>query len=79
MLNFDASKFARQFKYYYESKIFFSILSRCLSKYLLKNNYIDTSVQKGGIPGFPGCLEHTWVVIQILREAREGRGDLAVL
>ena len=62
-----------------ESKIFFSILSRHLSKYLLKNNYIDTSVQKGGIPGFPGCLEHTGVVTQILREAREGKGDLAVL
>ena len=62
-----------------ESKIFFSILLRHLSKYLLKNNYIDTSVWKGGIPGFPGCLEHTGVVTQILREAREGNGDLAVL
>ena len=62
-----------------ESKIFFSILSRRLCKYLLKNNYIDTSVQKGGIPGFPGCLGHTGVVTQTLREAREGRGDLAVL
>ena len=61
-----------------ESKIFFSILSRRLSKYLLKNNYIDTLVQKGGIPGFPGCLEHTGVFTQILREAREGKGDLAV-
>ena len=45
----------------------------------MKNNYIDTSVQKGGIPGFPGFLKHTGVVTQILREAREGRGDLAVL
>ena len=43
----------------------------------MKNNYIDTSVQKGGIPGFPGCLEHTGVVTQILREAREDKGDLA--
>ena len=62
-----------------ESKIFFSILWRLLSKYLLKNTYIDTSVQKGRIPGFLGCLEHTGVVTQILREAREGKGDLAVL
>ena len=62
-----------------ESKIFFSILSWRLSKFLLENNYIDTSVQKGGIPDFPGCLEHTGVIIQILREAREGRGDLTIL
>ena len=50
-----------------------------MSKYQSKNNYIDTSVQKGGIPGFPGCLENTDVVTQILREAREGKGDLTVL
>lgn len=62
-----------------ESKIFFSIVARRLSSFLLSNNYIDTSVQKGGIPGMPGCLEHTGVVTQLIREAREGRGDLAVL
>ncbi len=37
------------------------------------------SVQKGGMPGVPGCLEHTGMVTQLIREAREGRGDLAVL
>ena len=62
-----------------ESKIFFSIIARRLSSFLLSNKYIGTSVQKGGIPGVPGCLEHTGVVTQLIREAREGRGDLAVL
>ena len=62
-----------------ESKIFFSILLWRLSKFLLKNNYIDTSVQIGKIPGFLGCLEHIGVITQILRKAREGRSDLAVL
>ena len=62
-----------------ESKIFFSILSRRLASFLLNNKYIDTSVQKGGIAGMPGCLEHTGVLTQLLREAKEGRGDLVVL
>ncbi|XP_063058826.1 uncharacterized protein LOC134452393 [Engraulis encrasicolus] len=62
-----------------EGKIFFSVLSRRLTEFLLKNSYIDTSVQKGGIPGVPGCLEHTGVVTQLIREAREGKGDLTVL
>nr|AAN12398.1 polyprotein [Tetraodon nigroviridis] len=62
-----------------EGKIFFSILSHRLSDFLLKNQYIDSSVQKGGIPGVPGCLEHCGVVTQLIREAREGRGSLAVL
>ncbi|KAL1266763.1 hypothetical protein QQF64_002438 [Cirrhinus molitorella] len=62
-----------------EGKIFFSILSRRLTDFLLKNAYIDTSVQKGGIPGVSGCLEHTGVVTQLIREAREDKGDLVVL
>uniref|UniRef100_A0A3B1JAJ2 Reverse transcriptase domain-containing protein n=1 Tax=Astyanax mexicanus TaxID=7994 RepID=A0A3B1JAJ2_ASTMX len=62
-----------------EGKIFFSILARRLTDFLSSNHYIDTSVQKGGIPGVPGCLEHTGVVTQLIREARENKGDLAVL
>ncbi|XP_028292553.1 uncharacterized protein LOC114455485 [Gouania willdenowi] len=62
-----------------EGKIFFSLVSRRLTDFLLKNSYIDTSVQKGGIPKVSGCLEHTGVVTQLIREARENKGDLAVL
>ncbi|XP_056097411.1 uncharacterized protein LOC130076370 [Rhinichthys klamathensis goyatoka] len=62
-----------------EGKIFFSLISRRLTDYLLKNSYIDTAVQKGGIPEVSGCLEHTGVVTQLIREARENKGDLAVL
>lgn len=62
-----------------ESKIFFRILSNRLTEFLLRNAYIDTSVQKGGVPGVPGCLEHTGVVTQLIREARESKGDLATL
>ncbi|XP_061878077.1 uncharacterized protein LOC133630482 [Entelurus aequoreus] len=62
-----------------EGKIFFSLIARRLTDYLLKNSYINTSVQKGGIPEVSGCLEHTGVVTQLIREARENKGDLAVL
>ncbi|XP_029688563.1 uncharacterized protein [Takifugu rubripes] len=62
-----------------EGKVFFSIVSRRLTEFLLKNNYTDTSVQKGGIPGVPGCLEHNGVVTQLIREAQESKGELAVL
>ena len=54
-----------------ERKIFFSILSRRLSKFLIMNEYVDTSVQKEGVAGMPGCIEHTGVVSQLIREARE--------
>ena len=41
--------------------------------FFLKNGYLDTSVQKGGIPGLPGFLEHTNVVTQLLREAKTNK------
>lgn len=62
-----------------EGKIFFGVLSRRITKYVLANNYIDKSVQKGGIPGMPGCLEHTGVLTQLIRDAREKKSDLTVL
>jgi len=39
-----------------EGKIFFGILASRLTTFLLSNKYIDTSVQKGGAPGVPGCI-----------------------
>lgn len=57
----------------------FLLFIRRLTGFLLANTYIDDSVQKGGISGVPGCLEHTGVVTQLIREAREGKGDLVVL
>lgn len=62
-----------------EGKIFFSILAKRLTSYLLKNNYVDTSVQKGGVPGFSGCIEHTSAISQLIREARVNKRDLTVV
>lgn len=62
-----------------EGKIFFMIMAQRLTDFLLKNVYIDTSVQKGGVPGVPGCLQHTGVVTQLIREARENREDRAAV
>lgn len=42
----------------------------------MKNKYVDTSVQKGSIPGFSGCLEHTGVLNQLIWEAKESKGNL---
>ena len=62
-----------------ECKIFFSVLARRLTIYPVKNKYVDTSLQKGGIPGSPGCLEHTSIISQLILEAKESKGDLTVI
>lgn len=47
--------------------------------YLLRNSYIDPPVQKGGVPGMLGCIEHTRVVTQLIHKTMENRGDLDVI
>jgi hypothetical protein len=49
-----------------KGKIFFSIVSRRITEFLLANKYVDTSLQKGGIPGFSGCVEHTSAITQMI-------------
>jgi len=62
-----------------EGKVFFAIIARRLLKYMMRNHYINTSMQKGGVPGFSGCLEHTSMLTQMLEEARAGKKDLAIV
>ena len=50
-----------------------------MTEFLLQNSSIDTTVQKGRVPKIPRCTEHTEVVSQLIQEAHEGKGDLAVL
>ena len=62
-----------------EGKMFFSVLAHRLTTYLKKNNYIDTSIQKAGVPGFSGCLEHASMIWhQIQRTKKDGK-DLHVV
>ena len=46
---------------------------------MLENGYINTSVQKAGIPGFPGCLEHTSMIWHTIQESKKLRRDLGVV
>ena len=54
-----------------EGKIFFGIIARRLTDFMLDNGYVDTTVQKAGIPGFPGCLEHSAMIWDVIQAARE--------
>lgn len=49
------------------------------TSYMMQNRYIDTSIQKGGIPDFSGYLEHTSMISQLIREAKQKKGDLTVV
>ena len=62
-----------------EGKIFFVVLASSLTEYLLTNEYIDTSVQKGGIAGIAGCLEHGNMIWEAIQKAKANKKDLDVI
>ena len=41
-----------------EGKIFFSVIAERMTRFVINNGYVNTSIQKVGVPGFPGCIEH---------------------
>ncbi|GFO32390.1 reverse transcriptase [Plakobranchus ocellatus] len=62
-----------------EGKIYFSVMASRLTKYLTENGYINTSVQKGGIPGVSGCLEHATMIWEAIQRAKSEKQSLDVV
>uniref|UniRef100_UPI00358F4A9D uncharacterized protein n=1 Tax=Myxine glutinosa TaxID=7769 RepID=UPI00358F4A9D len=58
-----------------DGKILMSVFAARLSGFIRGNG----SVQKAGIPGSPGCIEHSAMVWQVLQEAKRQRKDVAVV
>ena len=61
-----------------EGKLFFSMKSDRITQFLTESGYIDPAIQKGGVPGVSGCLEHTAILSQLIREAKTEKKNLVV-
>ena len=59
-----------------EGKIFWKLKANKLTEFVTRNSYIDSSIQKGGIPGVSGCLEHTAILSHLIAEAKRSKSDL---
>lgn len=46
---------------------------------MLTNKNVDITVRKGGIPDASGCIEHTSIPTQIIRQARKEKNKLAII
>ena len=46
---------------------------------MVENSYIDTSIQKTGIPGFSECIKHTSVISQLIKEAKKDQMNFAAV
>ena len=62
-----------------EGKIFWGVLARCMTNFLMSNHYINTFVQKAGIPGFSGCLEHWQIILNLILSAKRDKTKLHII
>lgn len=62
-----------------EGKIFFGVIAQRMTSFIMSNKYINTSVQKAGVPGFPGCLEHAEMIWGSIMSAKKTQSDLHVI
>ena len=62
-----------------EGKIFLAVIARTMTSFMLANKYVDIAVQKGGVPGVSGRMEHTSALTQIIREPQHNKRNLEVL
>ena len=60
-------------------KIFMGILAKRTVIYLQSNGYVDESVQKAGVPGIPGFIEHAFTIWDAIQEAKKTNKNLNVV
>ena len=56
-----------------DGKIYMGILPKRTVDFLQNNGYIGASVQKAGISGIPGCIEHVSTIWEAIQEAKTSK------
>ncbi|XP_066918847.1 uncharacterized protein [Clytia hemisphaerica] len=62
-----------------DGKIIFGIVANRIIDFVKKNGFVNESVQKAGIPGIPGCIEHAYGIWDDLQEAKRMKENVAVV
>lgn len=59
-----------------DGKIFFSLVSAQLTSFMCSNKYFDGCLQKGFLPRLSGCVEHSTLSVEALRDAKENHRSI---
>ena len=62
-----------------DGKVYFGILAGRVMKFVQANGYIDETVQKAGVPGIPGCVEHAYAIWDAIQKSKEHKENLSVV
>jgi hypothetical protein len=59
-------------------KILLSVISDRLQVFMVKNSYIPRKIQKGFLSGIAGCVEHSFMLFEAMKEAKEEQRQIVV-
>jgi hypothetical protein len=59
-------------------KVLLSIISDRLQRFLVHNQYIPRKIQKGFLAGIAGCVEHSFMLFEAMKEAKEEQRQIVV-
>ena len=50
-----------------------------MKRFMINNRYVNTSIQKAGVPSFPGCIEHTTMLWDQIKTAKNNKTKLHII
>ena len=50
-----------------------------MTRFMINNRYVNTSIQKAGVPGFPGCIEHTTMLWDRIKMAKNNKTEFHII
>lgn len=59
-----------------DGKIFFSLIGERAERYFVRNEYINRAKQKGFLSEIPGCVEHSFALVEALKEAKRSQAQI---
>jgi hypothetical protein len=62
-----------------EGRIFFSVCQQRMADYMVRNRYINNSVQKAFLPEMAGCIEHGTLWAEMMRDAKRKQRSLCMI
>jgi hypothetical protein len=62
-----------------EGRIFFTVCQERMADFMVKNKYIDHSVQKAFLPEMAGCIEHGTLWAEMMKDAKRKQRSLCMI
>ena len=61
-----------------DGKLFFALVSKAVLRHMIRNSFFDMRLQKGFLPDVSGCLEHSSLLSEALRDARAHQRSICI-